>query len=265
MQTLKPGILVSLRTCLKGNVKYYRTDLDAKRDGEAAINSWQTTRYVEDLPELERATQARSKASNTIRAACLKTSFGLLCPTDQEPALDAAIRAAESIVSDFNRGAQHSRIAVYVLRGRIAENDSEALRAITAETRDLLDAMMGAIQSADPAAIRDACNRARQVGAMLDNRAQDAVNAAIKAARSAARKIVAEVEKRGADAQAVLAELNLQPIQTARFAFLDADDTEGAQAVADSLPAVAVQRFGGLFDEPAPEPAETSLEPAGAN
>lgn len=263
MQTLKPGILVSLKTTLKGNVDYQRTDIADQQDGQTAISTWQTTRVITDIPEHERAVQVRGKASNLIRACCARTSFGLLCPEDRADALSEAISDAGRLVEEFNSRAVHSQIGIYVIRGRVARDDEEAVKAINAETRDLLDAMAQGIDKLDVKAIRDAADRAKQIGQMLDARAQEQVNAAVVAARAAARKIVSRIEKAGEDAAVVLAEINRQPIATARFSFLDVDSIEPEPAPGDAMPAVQVSRFDGLF-ETEPEPDQAQLEPVQA-
>jgi hypothetical protein len=61
-----PGLLLGLKTSVKGGVKYKRLDLPAE-DGQ---ERWETTKTVDDKEELERAQKLRSKVGNSIRAVC---------------------------------------------------------------------------------------------------------------------------------------------------------------------------------------------------
>ena len=87
--TLKPGVLVGLKTALTGGATYQRQDIDADHaDGNGGrVATWQTTRQIEDSAEYERAIVARSAARVAITRVCHATSFGLLCPTEKEPQL----------------------------------------------------------------------------------------------------------------------------------------------------------------------------------
>ena len=228
---LKPGLLVSLKTSVRGGVDYQRQEIGQDHttaEGER-VAKWETTRTITDPAEYERAVQARGKARNTITTVCCDSSFGLLCPDTREQELQAAIEAARQLANDYNKTAAASRIEVYVLLGRVAQNDVEAARAISAEVRELLDDMKAGITSADPEIIRDAANKARQIGGMLTDETAAQVSAAVNEARKAARDIVKRVEKAGEQAGKVVAELSIKSIEAARFAFLDMGDTAPVQ------------------------------------
>src|SRR5574341_894396 len=161
--TLKPGLLVSMKTSIKGGVDYLRAEIERDRTTEAGerVAKWETTRTIHDPQEYGRAIQARGKARSAIISACNQTSFGLLCPEAREPELRTAIEVARIIADDFNTTAQHSTIEVYVITGRVAQNDVEAARAIAAEVRDLMEAMQAGIKATDATAIREAASKAR--------------------------------------------------------------------------------------------------------
>lgn len=259
--TIRPGLLVSLKTSLSGGVSYRRIDLDASAEDsgvqelktgedfdaalQASVARWETTRRIEDPDEHKRATVARGKASALIRAVCIRSAFGLLCPTIGEPELDAALVEAQKIVSEFNESARFSQIKIYVLKGRIADNDVEAAKAIASEVRDLLAQMRDGIAGADVEAIREAANRANKLGGMLGAEQAEQVDAAVSAARKAARALVKRVQKEGEQVEAVLAEISTSAIDKARFAFLDTDDAPSASNEPE-LPAVNLQRVAGL-------------------
>jgi len=170
-----------------------------------------------------------------VAGVCCVSSFGLLCPSLQEPELQAAIEAAREIADKHNEGARLTRVEVFVLVGRIAQDDAEAARAIGSELRDLMEQMKAGIAAANPEAIREAANKARNLGAMLAPEVSDKVAGAIAEARRAAREIIKRVEKAGETAARVVAECSVSKIETARFAFLDLD--EGATASAEPVPA----------------------------
>lgn len=244
---LRPGILVALSTRVEGGVYYSRRDIaDGVDENGQEISRWETERVIEDPAEYEAASKARSKCRSLIGKACSHTSFGLLCPSASEGELDEAVSAAREVATKFNEGAKHSRVYVYVLKGRIAETDEEATRAIASEVRGLLNEMQEGIRSVDPGKIRDAADRARKLGAVLGKGQAAAVERAVETARKAAREIVRRVEKGGEDAALVLEEIATKPIDTARFAFLDVDDVAEPTPTGEELPAIDLQRFAEL-------------------
>jgi len=229
MRTLRPGMLVSLKTTIAGGVSYQRTDLTSQDliDG-AHRATWETTKTVDDPAEHERAVKARGKARSLVTAVCAQSEFGLLCPTARAAELEEAIRQARIVATDFNESARTCHVDIYTITGQIASTDQEAVRAISAEMSALMAQMEQGIKAADPAAIREAAAKARSIGQMLDAPTQEKVSKAIEQAREAARTIVRRVEKDGEKAADVVAELRSNDVQAARFAFLDFDDSEPA-------------------------------------
>lgn len=237
---IRPGFLVALRTSVRGGVHYERQDLGANSRGNTLIEDWQTRKTVDDTADFAAATKARSDAGAAIRKICTQTSFGLLCPATREKELDEAIATARDIAALHNARATTTTVNVYVLKGRIAQDDAEANRAIADEVRTLMDSMQEGIANLDAKAIRDAAAKARELGATLDTESQGKVMAAVQQARDAAKAIVKRIDKAGETAEAVLKDLATAQIESARFAFLDLDETKPA---ADSTPQIDVQRF----------------------
>lgn len=244
-KTLKPGILVSLRTHIAGGVEYSRQDLSPpEAPAGADARRWETTRIIDDPGEWEAAKKIRAKCQSLIRGTCIFSDFGLLCPTSREPELEAAIVEAQKIAGEFNGDtSRRMRVEVYVLKGRIADSDQEAARAIAAEVRGLLEGMDRGITDCDPKAIRDAAARAKRLGSMLDEGAAAKVTAAVEQARTAAREIVKRVQKSGELVEKVVSDLKRDDISSARFAFLDFD---AGERKGEALPAVELGRTAGL-------------------
>lgn len=239
--TLRPGLLVSLRTTVRGGVEYKRVDLDAgttagsvePTEGEAPrteVARWETTRVVTDAQAYERAKKCRSKASSLIRGACVQSAFGLVCPASDEDKLDAAYAEALAMVEAHNAGEGASRVDVWMLKGRVAQSDELAAKAVAAEVAELIEAMRVGLAKADVAAIREAAAKARDMGKMLDEEAAAKVGRAVEEARSAAKAIVRRVQTDGEDAALVIQELSRKALDEARFAFLDLDGAEAPEA-----------------------------------
>ena len=189
--TIRPGLLVSLKTTISGNVRYEKRTIEPEnvRDGKGhAI--WETEKHVANAAEYDAAKKARADARNAISAVCAHSSFGLICPENNRDKLNEACAKAQSIIDAFNVTATCSHIAVYVLTGRIAADDSEAIKALKAEVRDLLDDMHQGIASRDVKMIRDACNKARALSVMLTDDPKAALEASIEVSRDAARLLV---------------------------------------------------------------------------
>jgi hypothetical protein len=220
--TLRPGLLVSLKTSVRGNIHYDRRDIDivqVTEDG-SQIAKWETKRTILDPQEYETACKIRSKARSVISAACVNSAFGLLCPEKSESDLDAAVTEGRRLADEFNASAKLTCVKIYVLVGRIVPDDVEAVRAINSEVRDLLTRMADGIKNLNPTAVRDAADRARNIGRMLSPEAQARVQAVIDVARSTAKEIV----KAGEQAAQEIDLRAIAKITEARTAFLEFDE-----------------------------------------
>lgn len=251
--TLKPGFLVSLKTSIKGGVEYQRIDLDTGTviaDG-AVVTRWETRKEVRDPIEFERATQARNKARSIISAACLQSSFGLLCPLENEQDLQDAIQAARDVATEFNMTSKATSVEVFILAGIVAQSDVEAARAIRSEVGELMQMMQDGIANADAKSIREAADKARQIGGMLSDDVAGQVNEAIAQARKAAREITKRVEKAGETAATVVSELATDKVAKARFFFLDMGDEQAVEHEAPAGRGLDLE-----MDENAPAPVQ---------
>jgi hypothetical protein len=248
--TLRPGLLVSLNTRVQGNVRYSKQTIEATRiDSDGAQRAkWETERTVTDPQEHENAAKARSKANALIRGVCALSAFGLLCPDDKARDLESAINEALRVAADFNAGAKLSRLSVYVVCGRIAQDDVQAVRAIRSEISELLSEMEQGVANLDPEEIAKATARARSVSQMLQPDAQERVQGAIDAARKAARAI----RKAGETAGQEVDRIALGVVASARVAFLDIEDVAPVATV-EAAPAPAIDL--------APEPIAPAFDP----
>ena len=222
--TLRPGLLVSLKTTVSGNVHYSRQTIESEHitdEGEAK-SAWETERTVTDPKEHEAAIKVRSKARSLVSAVCASSAFGLLCPENAEPELESAIAEARRLADAFNAEATLSRISVYVMTGRIAQDDVEAVRAINSEVRDLMADMSKGIETLNVDTVRAAASKAKQLGSMLSPEAEARVQIAIDTARSSARQIV----KAGEQASQEIDRRAIRKITEARTAFLDMDEAD---------------------------------------
>lgn len=231
--TLRPGLLVSLKTSVIGNVKYSKviTQADQETEEGSLIGRWETERVISDRKEHDEAIKVRAKCRNTITAVCAQSAFGLLCPEANAPILAAKVEEARQLADEFNAKARLTRIHVHIIAGKIAADDVEAVRALNSEVSGLLETIERGLRNLDVKTVREAANRARDVGRILSPQAQERVNVAITAAREAAKKIVkaSEVGAKEIDLIAI------EAVQRSRTAFLDLDgDTEIAAPVAES-------------------------------
>lgn len=239
LNVLKPGLLVSLKSSVRGGVSYVRKDLDTVEAAEegSKLQKWETVKKVENAEEFDAANVARGKARTAISAICASSIFGLLCPNENEEKLDAAIKEARAIAAAHNAIATHTQVEVFVIVGKIAQTDEEAARAIGNEVAELLEQMKAATLEGNVEKIRDAANKARELGAILSDEAGKKVSAAIEEARKNAREIVKRVQKDGEKLAVVVKDLYVQRIDNARTAFLDLEGGE-AQSVQHVAPAV---------------------------
>jgi len=222
--TLRPGLLVSLKTSVVGNVSYTKRDIEAEHETADGRKKavWETERTISDPAEHDEAIKVRSRVRSLITGVCSNSAFGLLCPENKIADLERAIAQARGESEIFNGIAQLTQVNFYIIAGKIAPDDAEAVRAINSEVRGLLSEMERGLQNLDVQVVRNAANKARSIGAMLSPDAAARIQGAIDSARAAARKIVTASEQ-GA------AEIDLQAIKNiseSRMAFLDIDDTQ---------------------------------------
>jgi hypothetical protein len=231
--TLRPGLLVSLKTSIRGNCQYRYQDIEREHvtdDGQQRAR-WETERTVSDPTEYELARKIRNKIRSIITGTCAHTSFGLLCPEASSDRLDSAIVEARRIADEFNAEASLTRVSANIIAGRIAPDDVEAIKAINSEVTDLLAKMEDGVRNLDVRMVRDAADRARDVGRMLSPEAQERIKTVIDAARGTARQIV----KAGEQAAIEVDQVTIRRIVEARTAFLDIDlDSEIATPAAEA-------------------------------
>ena len=222
--TLRPGLLVSLKTSTRGNVAYDKKDIERdhlNKKGER-IAKWETTRQIADPEEFARSQEVRAKVYSVIRSVCIWSAFGLLCPEADAEQLDAAVKEARAMVRAFNDDAKITRLGVNVLTGRIAPDDVEAVKAINSEVRDLMADMETGLKNLDVKAIRAAAQRAKGIGNMLTPNAQARIQVAIELARKSASQIV----KAGERAEVEVDRATIRKIKEQRIAFLELDEPE---------------------------------------
>ena len=243
---IRPGIMVSLKSRNRGGVSYVRTDLEkeaATPDG-VLVEEWRTRKVVENQEETDRAKKTIAKAASFVRAVCVSTNFGLLCPLEREPELDAAWREARRMVEEHNAMAETTSLAIYMMKGQVAGTDEEAARSITEEVRALVEQMNAGIDGLNVEAIREAASKAKQLEEMLEEEQAATVGAAVKAARSAARLIT---KRAGEDPKLVLLDVQRGDIERARMAFLELGEDPPDDG--ERMPAANVQRFAAIEDD----------------
>lgn len=225
--TLRPGLLVSLKTSIAGNVHYTKRDIDPDHIDEGKrIAKWETERVITDPAEHELAVKMRTKVRVAITSVCASSAFGLLCPEADADKLDKAVAEAHRVADAFNAEAKLTRLFVYVIAGRIAPDDVEAVKAINSEIRDLMADMETGLKNLDVKSIRDAAGRARSLGMMLSPDANARVQIAIDTARSAAKRIV----QAGEQAEIEVDNSSIRKIAEMRTAFLDLDEAGKIEA-----------------------------------
>lgn len=242
--TLKPGLLVSIRTRNEGGVKYARLDLAKEETASAAtVEKWETTKTVFDKEEHEKASKLASKLGNRIRSVCAFSEFGYLCRADREKELDEAIVSAREEASTFNETSKTCRVSVFALKGRIAESDAEAARAVGTDLLDLIREMEKGVEGMSVKDIRDAASKAKKLITMVDDTTAKMVEAAVEQAREIATELRKNLDKgeRGAnEAREVVKNANMSAITKAREALdvVDLDQPEERPVAAVAAEAV---------------------------
>jgi len=253
--TLRPGLLVSLNTSVRGNVSYAKEVIEGDHLTESGEKKakWATERTIVDPAEHEAAIKVRSKVRSLITSVCAASAFGLLCPEDCADKLDRAMSAARKVADDFNLTAKLTRVHVYLIAGRIAPDDVEAVKAINAELRDLMADMEQGLKNCDVKVVREAASKAKELGSMLSPEAAGRTQVAIDAARSACKQIVAAGEQGAQEIDTAA----INKIAAMRTMFLDLDEAKEITAPAADARAVDFEPI-----DPASIKAAPALVPA---
>ncbi len=257
-QLLRPGFMLSLSSKMTGGVAYELHEAETSLTGSLLTKRRDSTTTVFDVEEHDRAVKVRGEARYAITRLCVKTPFGLLCPEDNEAAMDAGVILAKKMADEFNATSVYTKISIYTLKGKILGNDEENARAIAGEMRSLLSEMGRAIEKMDPKLIREAIQKATEVSEMLVEEQAEKVSAAIEMARVAAREIAKTVKKKGLGAINVVTEYReeLAALKTAENAFLDFEEPA---EVTDEVPGVQVKDLD-LGEDAAPVEEYPSAE-----
>ena len=229
-RTIRPGYLVSMKSSIVGNVQTDREVIEARHTTEDGyeVEKALTTYTVIDPAEQAEAIKLRGKIRALVTSICTASAFGLLCPLSRNQELRDAIAQGREIAWEFNKRSQFTQIRVNVIYGQIAQDDFEAVQAISGELRDLMAEMEAGIKNLDIKRVRDAAQKANDTGQMLSVDAKLRVDEAVKAARKAARKI----SKAGEAAAVEISEEALKTLAGARTSFLDIDIDEEVHALA---------------------------------
>jgi hypothetical protein len=226
VSTLRPGLLVNIKTSIKGNVSYDKSEEAVKTKGKTEISTWETEKTVLDAAEQKGAVEVRSKARNLVVGVCAASEFGLLCPKADKKKLDAAFAAARELCAAFNAKSKVTRVKFNAIAASINPNDLEAVRAINGEVRGLLAEMKTGLKDLDVERVRDAAERAKKLGNMLSTDAQSRIEDAI----SAVRKTAVAMVKAGDQAAKAIDKETIAKLNSARTAFLDLDDAKAVKA-----------------------------------
>lgn len=245
--TLRPGLLVSIKTSITGNVTYDKIELEPEfvdTDGTMRAK-WQTEKTVKDAAEHERAVKVRSRARSIIVSVCATSAFGLLCPESAEDKLRVALDEARKVCDDFNATATVTRVWFAAISGRVASDDVEAVKAINNEVRQLMTEMEQGVAKLDVKTIRDAAARTKELGSMLTPAAQARITIAIEAARGVATKIKAA----GETAAVAVDKQVLQTLAECRTAFLDLDEAKEIAAPKTTAAALDFEPAAVVYDQ----------------
>jgi ElaB/YqjD/DUF883 family membrane-anchored ribosome-binding protein len=229
--TIRPGLLVAIKTSIKGNVSYTKTAASVRTNEDGSeVAEWDTERHIKNAAEQKLASKARSEARSKIASVCSVTDFGYLCPITFKPELDKAIVEAKAICDKFNESSEVTEIRFAAVTGTIAQDDYQAVRAIRREVTELLTDMEEGLKNLDVSTAREAASRAKQLGQMLTPDAQVRVEIAIKAVRENARKLAAKADANVADVDRRV----LVTLAEARTAFLDIDMDDAEVAMPET-------------------------------
>jgi hypothetical protein len=185
MNTLRPGLLVSLNTSVRWQCRLQQRG-DRSRSPHGGR---QAASEVAHGARHQRPGGTRKRNQGAFEGALARPqrlhSFGLRTALsgDRRRDLQKAIAEARKLTDQFNATATLTHVSFYVMIGRIAPDDVEAVKAINSEVRELMETMESGLKNLDAKTVRDAANRARNIGAMLTGDAAARVRNAIDVAR----------------------------------------------------------------------------------
>ena len=219
--TLKPSILVAASISRVGGVTYSREPGKEEIVGEHEHKEWTTIRDVPNRTLLLKADTIASQCRRLLGQVCYRTSFGLICPKDQEAALKDAVTKIRALIDQANGELTEIRLAGSFVRGEIVTDDAELAEAISRDLRQFFQELQAALEACDVRKIRQTVAAIRGVDQLLEPKQSAALQAAVKASRKIASTIVQEVEKKGRQIAEVSQELDLSEVDVAAVMFIE--------------------------------------------
>lgn len=128
---IQPCILVTDKLQVGRGVSYHRRDLETNERADGSeISTWETERHYKNKEEAKLADQVYSNARYKIRAKCLYTEVGYICPADKESELRAAIEEARDMVETFNKKAKYCHIMFRIVCTRLETDNTDGIEAL---------------------------------------------------------------------------------------------------------------------------------------
>ena len=136
--TLRPGLLVGLKTSIRGNVIFVHRDIEPEHttdDGKQSA-TWETEKTINDPTEYKLAVVVRSKVRSLVRSVCASSAFGLLCSEQNASDLENAIAEARRLAAELSPTPKRmlrtlERIGISIPQNWAKGHDKAAKRAIS--------------------------------------------------------------------------------------------------------------------------------------
>lgn len=188
---IEPCILVTDRLSVERAVTYSRTDQDVKMHPDGSEDStWKTDRHYRDRNEAIEADRVYSRARARIRAACIPTDIGFICPTKRVSELEAAIADAKHEVDEANSKFKHCQVTFRVVCTRIEPDNLDGAATLAETLNHSVGDLKASLENFDFQKARNVLNSTKY---LVDVLSDPETRNTLQGAREQAKSLATEV------------------------------------------------------------------------
>jgi hypothetical protein len=199
--------LVTDRIKVNRAVSYRRFNLkESCKDDGTEEGYWETERVYRNRQETAEAERVYATVRNRLRAICLHTDIGFICPLNKEAELNRIIKEMEELVAESNAKFQFCRVELTVLVTRIESDNAAGVATLSQTLQQSAADIKQALENFDPKTARQVLISTKNIVDVLANQeAKSELMQAREQARSLASAIASLVKNFDGNVQEAMA------------------------------------------------------------
>jgi len=216
---IQNSMLVIYKMTLRGGVKFTHSDHRIVESGSREVVEWDTTREIEDVGEMGEARSLRGKAERSLLKLGVKLPCGFVVTdtTEMHERLQELETSIRGEFLAFNRKAQYSSLEFVLILTSWRGSGEGALQMITDDLREAISQLQDATSNVDVIDMREAAKRIKGFVNIAVPEVGGALTRLVKDAQAQASRLNKRLKETDYDFEAVRKEVDLAPVESARF------------------------------------------------